>query len=88
MIKAWTEEAWDDYLYWQQNDRRVLKRVNQLLRDIERGGGGTGIGKPELLKDNFQGFWSRRIDTEHRLIYAIRDGQIFIIGCRYHYEPK
>lgn len=85
MIKSWDEEAWEDYLYWQDTDRRTLKRINVLIRDIDRNGN-TGIGKPEPLKDNLQGYWSRRIDSEHRLIYSIRDGHMFILACRYHYR--
>lgn len=82
---VWTAAAWDDYLYWQGQDRKTLKRINQLvkeaLRDPER-----GIGKPEPLRENLYGFWSRRIDDTHRLVYAIEKDQIVVIACRYHYE--
>ncbi len=82
---VWTAAAWDDYLYWQGQDRKTLKRINQLvkeaLRDPER-----GIGKPEPLRENLSGFWSRRIDDTHRLVYAIEKDQIVVIACRYHYE--
>ena len=84
MIKAWTDAAWEDYLYWQREDKKTLRRINQLLSDIDRNGY-KGIGKPEPLKDNFQGYWSRRIDSEHRLIYTIVENQIIILACRYHY---
>ena len=81
---AWTREAWSDYVYWQTQDRKTLKRVNLLIRDSLRSPF-TGIGKPEPLKANLTGFWSRRIDDTHRLVYAIDDGTLTIIACRYHY---
>jgi toxin YoeB len=84
MIKAWDDEAWDDYLYWQAQDKKTLKRINQLLLDINRNGY-SGIGKPESLKGEMQGYWSRRIDVTNRLIYRIHDGRIEIIQCRTHY---
>ncbi|MDO5115049.1 MAG: Txe/YoeB family addiction module toxin [Synergistaceae bacterium] len=87
MIKSWGTEAWEDYIYWQGEDRRILKRINTLLRDIERNGH-EGMGKAEPLKGNFSGYWSRRIDEEHRLIYALRDDQIIILSCRYHYNSR
>lgn len=76
--------AWDDYLWWQQQDRKVLKRINLLIRDIERNGN-EGIGKPEPLKHGFQGYWSRRITDEHRLVYKIDGDDVRIAACRYHY---
>lgn len=79
-----SEQAWDDYLFWQANDRANLKRINTLLKDIKRSPF-DGIGKPEPLKHNLAGFWSRRIDEEHRLIYAIQDDTILVAQCRYHY---
>lgn len=85
MIKIWSDQAWDDYLYWQNQDRRTLKRINQLIRDIERNAY-EGIGKPEPLKYELQGFWSRRIDEEHRLIYRIQEDSIEIASCRLHYR--
>lgn len=85
MIKIWSDQAWDDYLYWQNQDRRTLKRINQLIRDIERNAY-EGIGKPEPLKYDLQGFWSRRIDEEHRLIYRIQEDSIEIASCRLHYR--
>lgn len=87
MLKIWTDEAWDDYLYWQRTDRKVLRRINDLIRDIERGGNG-GIGKPEPLTGNLSGFWSRRIDQTHRIVYRIRDGKLEIAQCRTHYGAK
>ena len=80
----WAEEAWEDYLYWQQTNKTALKRVNALIKDIRRAPF-DGIGKPEALKHHMSGFWSRRIDDEHRLIYAVDDGLLKIIQCRYHY---
>ena len=87
MLKTWTDEAWADYLYWQAEDRKILKRINALLKDIDRNGN-TGLGKPELLKYEFRDYWSRRITEEHRLVYRIEDNgqQITIISCRKHYE--
>ncbi|ANU40217.1 Txe/YoeB family addiction module toxin [Flavonifractor plautii] len=84
MNKLWQDEAWADYLYWQQQDKKLLKRINQLLKDIDRSGY-DGIGKPEPLKSNLSGWWSRRIDDTHRLVYRIRDGRIEIAQCRTHY---
>lgn len=78
------EEAWDDYRWWQAQDRKVLKRINTLLRDVARNGN-EGIGKPEPLKHGFRGYWSRRITAEHRLIYKVENDEIRIAGCRYYY---
>lgn len=80
----WDEHAWEDYLWWQAQDRRMLKRINALLADVARHGN-IGIGKPEPLKYDFQGYWSRRISDEHRLIYRVTDDSVFIAACRYHY---
>ena len=80
-----TPDAWDDYVYWQGQDRKTLKRINQLIREAQRAPF-EGIGKPEALKANLSGFWSRRIDDAHRLIYEASDTQIAIISCRYHYQ--
>ena len=85
MNKLWTDSAWDDYIYWSLQDKKTLKRINQLLKDIDRNLY-DGIGKPELLKYNLQGFWSRRIDDVHRLVYKIENDNIIIIHCRGHYE--
>lgn len=77
--------GWDDYLWWQRQDRKLLKRINQLIRDVMRNGN-EGIGRPEPLKHGFQGYWSRRINDEHRLIYKVTDDEVRIAACRYHYE--
>lgn len=86
MKLTWTDHAWDDYLYSQGQDRRTLKRINALIADIKRDPEGQGIGRPELLRNNLAGLRSRRIDDEHRLVYAVDLGQIAIISCRYHYQ--
>jgi len=83
-LLCWTDEAWKDYLYWQQQDRKTLKRINQLITDVQRSPF-VGIGKPEPLKENLAGFWSRRVDEANRLVYAVDDKSITIISCRYHY---
>ncbi len=81
---SWHPQAWEDYLYWQQEDKRILKRVNALIKDIQRSPF-EGIGKPEPLKYDWSGFWSRRINDEHRLVYTYEKGQVIIAQCRYHY---
>jgi toxin YoeB len=82
---VFASRAWEDYQWWQLQDRRVLKRINTLVADITRNGN-EGIGKPEPLKHGFQGYWSRRITDEHRLIYKVTDDSVLIAQCRYHYE--
>lgn len=82
---TWTEAAWDDYQYWQGQDKKALKRINLLLRDTMRSPY-EGIGKPEALRENLSGFWSRRINEEHRLVYTLELNDLIIIACRYHYE--
>ncbi|EEB5699451.1 Txe/YoeB family addiction module toxin [Salmonella enterica] len=84
MKLTWSEEAWDDYLYWQEIDKRMVKRINELIKDVRRTPF-DGKGKPEPLKYNLSGFWSRRITEEHRLVYAITADTIQIAACRYHY---
>jgi toxin YoeB len=81
----WTLAAWEDYLYWQTQDRKTLKRINLLIQDTLRSPF-SGIGKPEPLKENLSGFWSRRIDDTHRLVYAVQGGDLAVIACRYHYK--
>ena len=81
---AWEDAAWEQYLYWQKFDKKIIKRINILLKDIQKTPF-AGIGKPEPLKHAYQGFWSRRINTEHRLVYTIIDDFIIIAQCRYHY---
>ena len=76
--------GWEDYLYWQQTDKQTLKRINTLIKEIERNPF-EGIGKPEALKFDLGGFWSRRIDGEHRLVYGTKDDEVHILACRYHY---
>jgi toxin YoeB len=80
----WTAEAWDDYVYWQSQDKKTLRRINQLIKDVQRSPF-EGIGKPEPLKENLTGFWSRRIDETNRLIYEVEKSQMNIVSCRYHY---
>jgi toxin YoeB len=84
-VLAWTKEAWSDYLYWQGQDKKTLKRINKLLSEAQRSPF-TGIGKPEPLKENLSGFWSRRIDENNRLVYTVDAKQLTVISCRYHYE--
>lgn len=82
---VWTAAAWEDYLYWQTQDRKTLKRVNVLIRDALRHPF-EGLGKPEALRENLSGFWSRRIDDQHRLVYTVENGDLAVVACRYHYE--
>lgn len=83
-LLCWTDDAWRDYVYWQRQDRKTLKRINKLILDVKRTPF-EGIGKPEALKENLTGFWSRRIDDTNRLVYAVDDRSITILSCRYHY---
>ena len=84
MVLVWDENAWQDYLCWQARGRKILKRINLLLADIQRNGN-EGIGKPEALKHDVAGYWSRRITDEHRLVYKLIDHEVRIAACRYHY---
>jgi toxin YoeB len=84
MLLIWDTNAWEDYLWWQTQDRKVLKRINLLIQDIQRNGY-NGIGKPEPLKHDFAGYWSRRITDEQRLVYKVTDTEVRIAACRYHY---
>jgi toxin YoeB len=79
-----SEQAWDDYLYWQKTDKKLLERINALVKDISRSPF-EGIGKPEPLKNALSGYWSRRINDEHRIVYKIADGSMLIAQLRYHY---
>jgi len=81
---AWTDAGWSDYVYWQTQDKKTLKRINKLVDNILRSPF-EGIGKPEALKENLSGFWSRRIDDTNRLVYAVNDSHVTIIACKYHY---
>ena len=83
-LLAWTNDAWTDYVYWQGQDKKTLKRINKLITDTKRSSF-EGIGKPEPLKENLSGFWSRRMDESNRLVYAVSDSHITVISCRYHY---
>ena len=87
MNKAWQDEAWEDYLYWQKQDKKTLNKINQLLKDIDRNGY-KGIGKPEALTGNLSGFWSRRIDNKNRIVYRIKNNQIEIVQCGSHSRDK
>ena len=82
---TFSKNAWEDYLSWQKEDKKVVGKISELIRDIQRTPY-QGIGKPEPLKYDLAGFWSRRIDMEHRLVYQFRDDQILIYSCRYHYD--
>jgi len=84
MILSFADDAWDDYLYWQQNNKKILKKINRLVKDIQREPF-EGIGEPEPLKYNWSGYWSRRITIEHRLVYTVNNGILLIAQCRYHY---
>ena len=86
--KIWSDDAWEDYLYWQQNDKKILKRINQLIKDIERNGCLKGIGKPEPLTGDLSGEYSRRINEKERLVYHIEDGKLYIVHCKGHYKDK
>ena len=83
-LLSWTDEAWNSYVYWQTQDKKTLKRINKLISDVKRSPF-VGIGKPEPLKENLSGFWSRRIDDTNRLVYTLDDTAITVISCRYHY---
>ena len=85
MNKVFTSNGWEDYIYWQIEDKKTLKKINTLLKDIDRNGN-EGIGKPEPLIGNLSGFWSRRINEKDRLIYKIDEYNIYILSCRYHYN--
>ena len=86
MILGFSDNGWDDYQYWQQNDKQILKRINLLIKDIKRNPyDKNGLGKPEKLKENFSSYYSRRITSEHRLVYKIIDDLIIIAQCRFHY---
>lgn len=84
MKLVWSEQAWDDYLYWQETDKRMVKKINELIKEIRRTPF-EGKGKPEPLRHNLAGFWSRRITAEHRLVYSMTDEALLIAASRYHY---
>lgn len=85
MRLVWDTTAWADYLWWQTQDRKILKRINLLVDDIVRNGN-AGLGKPEPLRHDFAGYWSRRITDEHRLVYKLAEDEVRIASCRYHYQ--
>lgn len=85
MRLLWEETAWEDYLYWQTQDKKTMKRINALIKDIQRNLY-DGIGKPELLKGNLSGWWSRRIDGENRIVYREKEGAVIIASCKGHYD--
>jgi toxin YoeB len=87
MTLKFVESAWEDYLYLQKHDKKKVKRINELIKDISRSPF-QGIGKPEPLKYHYTGYWSRRIDGEHRLIYHISNDELIILKCRFHYDEK
>lgn len=82
---TWTHAAWEDYLYWQNQDRKTLKKINRLIEDTKRDPV-NGIGDPETLKENLSGYWSRKIDQKNRLVYAVEEAAIVVITCRFHYD--
>ena len=82
---TFTENAWEDYLYWQKTDKKMVQKINELIKSIQRTPF-EGIGKPEPLKFDLGGYWSRRIDREHRLVYQVVENELLVIGCRYHYD--
>ena len=84
MNLSWTDNSWEEYLYWQSQDKKVLKKINTLLKDMKREAY-EGMGKPEKLKYELAGCWSRRITDEHRLVYEVHEFYIIVISCRYHY---
>ncbi len=84
--KIWSDDAWRDYLYWQTQDKKTLKRINSLIKDIERNGPIVGIGEPEALRGNLRGEFSRRINEKDRLVYHMEEDRIYIVGCRGHYD--
>ena len=85
MKLIFVDESWEDYLYWQKTDKKIVKKINELIKDISRTPF-SGIGKQEALKYKYKGFWSRRIDQEHRLIYQVKHNEIKIAKCRHHYD--
>lgn len=84
MMLTWATTAWEDYLYWQGRDKKTLKRINTLIKDIQRQPF-DGLGDPEPLRHQWSGYWSRRIDREHRLVYKVTNSAVVIVQCRYHY---
>ena len=86
--KIWSDDVWEDYLYWQAQDKKTVKRINQLIKDIERNGCMEGIGNPERLSGDLSGEYNRRINDKDHLVYHVENGRIFIVHCRGHYSNK
>ena len=86
--KIWSDDAWDSYIEWQTENKKMVKKINDLLKDIERNGALQGIGNPEPLKDNWSGYYSRQINEKDRLIYKLVDGKLLIAQCKGHYDDK
>ncbi len=84
MRLIWSDKSWEEYLSWQSTDKKVLKKINSLIKDIKRDPF-EGIGKPEPLKYELQGCWSRRVTDEHRLVYEVENDALYIVSCKYHY---
>ena len=87
MLKYWTDAAWEDFCYWQKQDKKTLSKIIKLIKDIDRNGY-TGIGKPEPLKGDLSGYWSRRIDAKNRIVYKIESDAIKIVQCGSHYRDR
>ena len=87
MIKSWSDVAWDEFLYWEEKNKRTFKKILKLIKDIDRNGH-SGLGKPEALKGDLSGYWSRRIDSKNRIVYKIKDSTITIAQCGSHYRDK
>ena len=85
MKYVFVDESWEDYVYWQETDKKMARRINELLKEISRNPF-SGKGNPEPLKYKYKGFWSRRINEEHRLIYQVKENEVFVVKCRYHYD--
>lgn len=86
--KIWSDDAWDSYIEWQTNDKKILKKINELLKDIERNGNLNGKGSPEPLKGNLSGYYSRQITEKDRLVYKFADNKLYIAQCKGHYGDK
>ncbi|TAA67896.1 Txe/YoeB family addiction module toxin [Planococcus salinarum] len=84
MLKVWSDQAWEDYLYWQETDKKIVKKINRLIKEIERNPF-TGLGKPEPLKHDWSGYWSRHITQEHRIVYKVENDEVRIAQARFHY---
>jgi toxin YoeB len=85
MTLTFTENAWEDYLYWQKTDKKVVKKINDLIKEIQRNPF-EGLGRPEQLKYDLAGFWSRRIENEHRFVYQVNENEVLVYSCRFHYD--